>query len=331
MYNERDKLAFIHSGKYKGSSVTTIKLMFNTIAPDEEAAGKDFGEMNDEQTRIAALKVAGLRAMSANLALFLMREYVKWRKVNGLPASDAIFHAKIDVAQKLRGHMVGSARHLLMSLDAIFPNPEDTEIDFINRTFLWLAFLGFLDTEAVRIRSGDVDFTEMRIRSPLDGKPVPICSEAVRDLRHACEMTQLREDRGPHGYFKPRASGDILLRGKQTQEGLPEETVLNGVRTSVSRACARAIRSIGNTRPELSLHLTYKHVYLSGIFCRAYELERIGIAPSFIEAVEHDRAYVPQPEYTSNYTRNKIINTYVRGYEMDYANWKSIFASPDKG
>ncbi len=336
MYNEQIKNAFI--AKYTKSAQTKTLLLhiFDRTMAVEEKYGVDFYAMNVEQAQEAFNCVSGIKVSGASTILMILKAYVRWCAANGYRASKAVQELRIDVYDKLRESYVASPRHLLYTLNAAFPNPEDNEIEYVYRSFLWLGFIGLQVCEAIRITPEDINLKELTLTCPIVKPKEPpetprifaIYPEAVPDLRKAVELKEFKEPRGKDGVKKPRASGNEILRGKESKRTL-EEAIEATFRPTISRAFKAALdkyEKTGTAIPaELSLKITYKHVYLSGVFYRTYERERIGFPIRFDEIVLGERRNAKEPSFSRNYTERKLLNILIRNMEQDYENWKSVF------
>lgn len=329
MYNEQVKAAFIQ--KYTSSDQTKKLLLhiFDGTKGIEEKYGKDFYAMNSEQAQEAFNCVSGIKVNGASAILMILKAYVRWCIANGYPASQAVQELRIDVYDKLRESYVASPEHLNRALRAAFPNPEKNEIEYIYRSFLWLGFMGLQTSEAIQVTADELDFSQMHLNYSGHKGYHLIYPEALPDLKKAIELKGFKEPRGKNGIERQRAPGREILRGKITKKPL-EEVVDATFRPTISRAFKAALdkyESQGIEVPaDLSLKLTFKHIYMSGIFYRTYERERMGIPPSFDEIVLWERRNAKEPSFSRNYTERKLLNILIRDMEKDYDNWKSVFS-----
>jgi len=345
MYNEQVKLAFIE--KYTDSKQTKklLRHIFDGTKDIEERYGKDFYEMDAEQAQETFSCVSGTKVNGASSILMILKAYVRWCVANGYPATKAIQELRIDVHDKLRESYVASPEHLLKSLNEAFPNPDKNEIEYIYRSFLWLGFMGLQSSEAIKVTADHLDFDKMHLTYFQDPNLFPkveqdsekkekkkyllIYPEAVQDLRKAVGLTEFEEPRGKKGIKKPRAAGKEILRGKESKRTLAEAVDLT-FRPTISRAFKAAFDKFADqgieVPVELSLKLTFKHVYMSGVFYRTYERERMGIPPNFSDIVLDERRNAKASNFSRNYTERKLLNILIRDMEQDYDNWKSVFS-----
>ena len=205
---------------------------------------------------------------------------------------------------------VSSPRHLKLILDEVFPifdQDFENRINHIYRTYLWLGFIGCSAIQSAYVREGDVDFRRMVVRvrdtddtpglkeiitGPHGGqiqhdgvKELMIYSEAVEDLRMACELKEFLDATGWRREPSPvvRRPGDYILRGKMIKgvEFEPGEGVVRTVRPTITRAFNSCneyyVRTGKDMPPWLHLHLNHRTVAQSGQYYRIFEEERMGI------------------------------------------------------
>lgn len=326
MYNEQVKQAFVD--KYTDSEKTRklVLHLFDGTGEIEERYGIDFYAMNIEQAQEAFNCASGTKVNGAGALLKILRAYVRWCKANGYPVTDAISEVRIDVSDKIKDSYVMSPIHLRQSLNEAFPCPDENEIEYIYRSFLWLAFMGLQSSEAIRVKDSDLVFSESQLC--FGGRKHVIYPESIPDLKKAVGLKEFKEPRGKNGVKKQRAVGHEILRGKVSKNTL-EEAIELTFRPTISRAFRTALEKYekeGLPVPHhLSLKLTYKHVYMSGIFYRMREEERIGILPHFDEIVILERRNSKESNFSRNYTERKLLNVLIRDMEKDYENWKRAF------
>lgn len=339
MYNEQIKQAFIQ--KYTDSDKTKNLLLyiFRGISEIEEKYGVDFCAMSQPQAQEAFNAVTGIRVNGANAILMILKAYVRWCGTNGIPVSGAVQNLRIDVYDKLKCGYVSSPRHLLDTLDIVFPNPALNQIEYVYRSFFWLGFMGLQVSEAIQVTEKDLDFKDRRLvffddqnEDASTEAVLPIYPESITDLRMAVELTEFREERRTKGVWKPRASGHEILRGKVSKKTL-EESINATFRPTISRAFKAALDGYekrGEKVPEeFASKLTFKHVYMSGIFYREYKKEQAGSSPDFNGIVLRERRNAKETIFSRNYTERKLLNLLIREMEQDYENWKSVFGRQD--
>lgn len=205
--------------------------------------------------------------------------------------------------------MVSSPKHLELVLDKAF-DPVDAEtIDCLYRCYFWMAFFGLKDVDALEVKVAEVDFENLLINH--DGKTYEMYRESIPAFKMACNLTEFC-------YIHPQYSNTIR------RERATGEYLMRGIRSD--RMKLYTIRStIGKRFGERSIQISYGKVYLSGVFYRAYEMERAGFTPNFDDIVIEKLDSVKRA-YSRNYTKNKAANAIERGLQDDYASWKQAFA-----
>lgn len=340
MYNEPIKQAFIQEYTKSAPTKKLLRYLFEGTEEIEEKYATDFYAMNAEQAQEALNRVAGIKTNGTNAILLTLRAYVRWCAARGYPVSDTVQTLQIDVGDKLRESYVASPKHLLNSLNEAFPHPEDNQIEYIYRSFLWLGFIGLQVCEAIAVTPENLNFDTMRLTRPvLHPEKMPedsskisppgiIYAEAVPDLKKAIELKELKEPRGKNGVFRTRAPGREILRGKAGKRTL-EEAIDATFRPTISRAFKAAIDRYEKEGKQVpagcSLKITYKNVYMSGIFYRTYEDERMGSPIRFDVIVLGERRNAKESNFTGSYTERRLIQSLISNMEQDYENWKRVF------
>lgn len=328
MFNEQVKRAFIE--KYTNSEHTKKLLLyiFDSTEDTEEKYGVDIYAMNTEQVQETFNSVTGIKVRGVKTILMIFKAYVRWCVASGYPATNAVSELRIDVHDKINEEYVSSPLHLKRTLDAAFPHPEENEIEYIYRSFLWLGFTGLQVSEAIRVTDDELDFETDRLHFPDCKEPYRIYSESKPDLIKAVRLTTFREPRGKSGVVKQRAAGHEILRGKEGGKCL-EKAIYATFRPTISRAFKEALERHENQNDEvsgrLSLGLTFRHAYMSGIFYRILERERAGVPVRFDQIIIKERRNAKEPAFSGNYTERKLMNDLIRDLEVDYANWKCAF------
>ena len=315
MYNEVDKKAFIASHT---KSLRTAKLfdqVFRWFEPYEVEWGSDLSTRSTEDLQKAINEVSGVRVKSAELILTIIKEYVKWRKAAGLEVSDGVYNVKINTIEKVRQQMVASPLDLKIVLDAEgsnFDHVDKETIDIVYRVLLWMAFAGMEDSDAIKVTADEVDLTNMVIRH--NGYEYEIYKECLPDFEKACNLSSFNYFHPSYTRRRQRVDGNLVLRGyRSAQIDLTTIRPILNKKFANSKSSGRCFRK-----------LSYNRVYLSGVFYRAYEQERVGIPVDFTSVIEREMS---GKEYTITSTRslNTIANKIRREYMADYDRWKCAF------
>lgn len=320
MYNADQKAAFLSQFQNPSDSYKLFRNMFLSISGAEERADKDVSLFDETELIEVFPNIAGIRYESSVAMLSQLRRYVKWCQEQGHQTDDSIFSYEPDLSAKIRMCYVRSPEHLLFVLDHVFAQADQNEIEYVYRSYLWLAYFGFTEPEAAEISSSDVDFVGMTIKGR------QIYQESVYDLRKVCSLTEFTEMK--RNLTVVRSKGDKILRGKPTAKSLAD-ALATTYRQSVSRAFKKAeeeLAEFGQGHPDLdSIQLSFKRVYLSGVFYRAYQSEILGDDVSFDNVVneryERDKQFYRHGE--KGITKSKYHMKL--GYREDYEVWKRAF------
>ena len=321
MYNEEQKRAFINS--YTNSDKTTAKIIqiFSWFEPYEEEWGLDLSLQSAEKLQPVVNDLTGVRSKSTELILIILKEYVKWCGRNGYEVSRGIFEVRINTIDKIQNQMVVSPLHLKATLDKYFDLVEEETIDITYRIFLWMAFAGLDDKDAIRVTNDCVDLKNLRIN--FEGHSYEIYKECIDDFEKACTLTDFLFKHPNYTTRRDRAEGNLVMRGIRTP------TVdLKTIRPIINKKFAANDKDKSSNGRQKS-RISFKRIYLSGIFYRAYERERAGLPVDFSEFVAMS---IEKKEKTKKYTVTKtrtlttIANTIEREYLADYEKWKCAFA-----
>lgn len=325
MYNAERKQAFIEC--YYSKSVKTQKFItqvFNSFEKYEEEWQADLAVQNTKELQNAVNEISGLKSRSIKGVLIVLREYVKWCANNNFQTSNGIFEVRINSLDKIRTQMVSSPKHLACVLDKYFDKTEQHTIDIIYRVFLWMAYAGLEDKDAVRITSDDVDLNKMQIN--FEGHSYEIYKEGRADFEAACYLNSFFYEHPYYSKIRNRVEGNLIMRGFRSSN-----IDLMTIRPMLNRAFKNPKKLdedkndmmdvIKNTNYKIS----YKRIYLSGIFYRAYEVERMGVEyVDFSETVKREMDnYRKNKEYTSD--TKKIEKQMAKDLREDYERWKCAF------
>lgn len=305
MYNAERKNNFLaetrNSRKY-GESI------FKTMAACEERHGKDLCLLPADILQEFINKNFGVSTRATERLITFLNLYCNWCKEKGFDVIGGTDGLEVQTAEKIRYMMVSSPKHLEIVLDKAFDAVEKETIDCLYRCFFWMAFAGIRDSNALEVKADEVDFDAFLINH--DGKSYELYREAVPAFRNACTLTEFVHIHPGYknNIKRARASGDYLIRGIKAPN-----FNLNAFRATV-----------GKRFRERGIEVTYSRIRLSGIFYRAYEIERAGLQPDFSADVNERLTRIDR-NYSTNYTREKVANGIERDLLSDYENWKKAF------
>lgn len=342
MYNEERKQEFINTHTQKNSTKKFMAQIFNWFEPYETEWGIDLSQQSAEILQPVVDKTSGLRSKSTELVLILLKEYVNWCGRNGYETSRGIYDVKVNSIEKIKNQMVSSPLHLKTIMDKEpkkesensdekedkfgFDKPERETVDITYRVFLWMAFAGLDDEDAVRVTSEDVDLVNLKIN--FEGYSYDIYKECIEDFEKACNLKNFLYEHTNYTIRRDRAPGNCIMRGFRSSN-----VDLKNIRPIINRK----LNPTENDRKELKnlkcpyRKLSYNRIQLSGMFYRMYERERAGCMLNFSEEVDSQikKKLKKDPNaYTTSDTRTMttIANQIEREYLADYKKWKCAFA-----
>jgi len=309
MYNEERKMRFLEETR---SSVGFGKSVFKTIAPYEHEAKMDLCELPIEILQPVANSNFGSRTRTSDSTIAFLRAYTTWCREEGFPVGDGVYLLKTEMDEKVRRLMIASPKHLEATLNKAFAPVQSETVDCLYRCYLWMAFAGLKDVDALDVKVCEIDFDTMLIEH--NGRSYELYREAVPTFKMACSATQFRYINPNYGSdkqggYRNRYPGELLMRGIRSEQ--------------IKIATVRA--SIGKAFKECGVETTYNKIRLSGLFYKAYEMERCGEEVNFDGIVE-ERLSQMDHKYHKNYTRNKEANGIRRDLFDDYGCWKAAFA-----
>lgn len=334
MYNEEQKRNFIKSYTSSQSTAKKIEQIFSWFVPYEEKWGMDLAEQSASELQPVVNNVSGVRTKSTETVLYILKDYVKWCLNNGYKASNGMFGVRTVATEKIREQMVSSPLHLKKILDGdeelnkdgkevrryCFDKVEMETVDITYRVFIWMAFAGLRDKDAVRVTSDCVDLKRLKIN--FEGKTYELYKECIDDFDAACNLKDFMFCHGNYTTRRQRAAGDTITRGFRSPIA-----DIGTLRPLINKRFANRVAEKEEEKQKSVL--SYNRIYLSGVFYRAFEKERAGFPISFSEEISFLMQKKEQEgeQYTTTKTRTlkSIANNLEREYLEDYEKWKCAF------
>lgn len=315
MYNEELKVRFIKDYTSSINTANVATVIFNAFEKYEDVWQADLCTQGADVLQAAVDEVVGIRAKSKWMTLTILKEYVKWCMTMKVPgACDGMLHIETVGLDKIRHQMVSSPLHLQKFLDTLFDPESEETMDNLYRCYFWMAYGGIDEDDTIFIKAEDVDLTEMVIR--YKDTRVPIYRESLPAFRNAVSLGSFLYKNA--NYKKPirrdRLVGDTIMRG------IKATTKTFTMRTTLSKRNIKAVKD-GKTDMQLSFY----RVRMSGLFYRAYEMERAGIPVDFSEAAVNameGKTYSLSGRVKIEHKQNRIE----RDYMEDYQRWKLAFS-----
>jgi hypothetical protein len=344
MYNEEMKKRFVRDYTRSLHTADFAKVIFDTLEPYENGWDADFCTMKSNELQPVLDKILGMRTNSKWMGITMLREYVKWCMLTKYPnACNEIMNVNLLGLDKIKAQMVANPFHLQVYFDKVFHAENEETLDNIYRCFLWMAFAGIGDEEAMKVEVKDVDLTELGI--VYEGVSYPLYKEAIPAFKNAMTLTSFFYKHPNYAdnivVRKDRAAGDTLIRGVRlkVKPGEDPKESLSTIKSQLSRKLTEASRDVTDTNKKdvqqvkrTDQTLSYQRIALSGLFYRTYEAERAGIEPKFIGVAEEQmerKVKKTQKEYTLNNEADSLVirrNRKARDYMEDYQRWKLAFS-----
>lgn len=304
MFNAEQKQRFIEQHTVSESYRAKIAETFNLFEEYEQKWGADLCTRTNEELAPIIENLCSLRTKTINTRIVVLKDYVSWCKQNNIPNVMADFsNINPTGLQAMKTMSVSSPSHLQHYLNSVFEPEEKMTVSNVYRCFYWLAFAGMSDVDIMNVRCSDVHIDNLEVI--YDGMRVPLFRESLKAFKITKESSHFIVYYPTREELKERASGDILVRG------FSNTTDLKGFRTKMSIKQ----KSIEKQNDKM-LKLNYSRVWLSGVYYRMFEEERMtGRSPVFTNTAaklcKEDTSY-----------RKRNITDVKRQLEEDYNRWK---------
>ena len=332
MYNPDLKKRFITETYKKDSIMALAKVVFKSVAKYENDWGSDFCTRNSDEIEPVLENILGMRVSSKWIIVNILKDYIEWcikDKYNG--AIDGMKDIDIDTSgyEKIKQQMVSNPIQLQKYFDEIFRPESDETIDIIYRCYLWMAYMGIPEEDALNVKSNDIDFNIMKIK--YGDKDAPIYFESLPAFRGAVALSSFyyRHPNYESAKLNDRITGDMILRGVEGKNRIKEDIDKYNIRSVVSRKFSDK-ENIKKTGKKLSFY----RIWISGLFYRMYEHERAGNEVDFTNTAKDD-INKPRLDQDGNPVQYKFnhsmdnerqrISRKINDYTEDYNRWKYVF------
>lgn len=303
MYNEERKMAFLTETRVSPEFGKTV---FNATTKLEEERGQDLCELTSEDIKPLFDQHFGVRKRAVESSLAVIQSYAEWCAARGFHVPDGFRDIEIDMSEKIRRTMIASPMHLQIILDKCFAPVESETADCLYRCYLWMAFSGVKDHDALEVKVSDIHLEDLTIQ--YNNVVRELYRESLSAFRMACEATDFVYVHPRYTTRRNRFPGDKLIRGIKS-DGIKMTTI----RSTLQKAFDAN-----------QIETSYSKIYLSGIFYKAYEAERCGFGVNFDDVIVENMASTDRV-YHGNYTPKKVANLLLRDLKGDYERWKQAF------
>lgn len=327
MYNKELKERFLEYYKEKKSGkqsmINRAENVFKRVEAFEQKWGKDLC-LQDEPEEIQKLvdEVSSVVSGTTSGQLLVLRDYCNWCLNNNIDgASNLLQTIRKPTSEKLKNMTFANPLQLQVRLNQIFQPEQDETSHNMYRALLWLAFMGFTESEAWEIKSDEVNLDKMEIIH--DNIVAKIYQEAEPSIRNCKELNYFRYTNSNYKeetINRPKIKSDLLLRGLKAEPG-------KWLNSELSRAQTNAIRA-----GKIEGHIKYSTVFRSGVFYIAFQQEQTGIKPSFRGIAIRSWIHIQKQKTESNdyeydprdIEKKKRVDLFETNFKRDYKRWKSI-------
>lgn len=307
MYNESLKFQYIEL-EDKDSRRRWLTWMFERTEPLEEAASKDICQMNLEELTGVFKLVSGNKTVSRVTAQTALRTYCRWCISQGVEgANDLTDQLDMKDLEPYRKQMLANPQHMLKFLNERFDDTSEGTIHIIYRAYLWMAYFGMFDDQAIDVKMSEVSLSRLIIKT--GGEEFEICREAIPDFKWLVKKESFNYKHPLYNsvIVRQRVPGDRLLRGVRGQ------TTNKSIKAHISK---RLTASPDDNNPP-----TISSIRLSGLYYRMMQREQIGIAPNFRPIV---RRIIMHKNGGAEPAHPNIV-AQARHMNRDYELWKEAF------
>ncbi len=307
MYNESLKFQYIEL-EDKDSRRRWLTWLFERTEPLEEAASKDICQMTLEELTGVFKLVSGNKTVSRVTAQTALRTYCRWCISQGVEgANDLTDQLDMKDLEPYRKRMLANPQHMLKLLNERFDDTSEGTIHIIYRAYLWMAYFGMFEDQAIDVKTSDVSLSRLIIKT--GGEEFEICREAIPDFEWLVEKDHFnyKHPKYKNVIVRERVPGDTLLRGVHGQTTIKSFRARIGVRL--------------NALPDEDNPPTISSIRLSGLYYRTLQREQIGMQPSFRPIV---RRIIMHRNGGAEPMQHNLV-AQARDMARDYELWKEAF------
>lgn len=318
MYNEDVKATYLSCCKNKRNTI----LLFKKSERYEREAKTDLCKLSSETVKGIIANHYGNSIKSARSAVSVLKGYCRWCKDQGFDINYELLSIKdVDQSISTKKAMVSSPGRLQSILDIIFSKPEEETDECLMKCYLWCAFFGVPAEESKYI------FETLKTDLDLDNLIITVADHRYEMYEESApdfyNLKTLDTFAFSHPTYKKiirrkRLSSDYLFRGVESGKNKIGHVTQSSI-----------ISRIGKKMRGKNRSLRYYDIYLSGVFYRAYQLEKEGFAPDFTRYLQYrfgdiDLSRLPRNSFQNSKTRMVAMSWY-RDLLTNYDAWKKAF------
>lgn len=262
MYNEGNKRSFlltIGGDTQRSVAVAT----FNMTETYEIKAGKDLCQFSADELAPIVAQVSSLGAGKNSTRMKIIKQYLNWCYATSYPGAVLeINKVPVPFIETYRKKMVSGPAQLQKCLDVYYDKEDLLTVDNVFRCYVWFAFLGIDNRDVTSITKDNIDLDRMIIM--IGNNVYEIYEEAVPCIRNCITQPVFM-------YHHPLYEEDYVPRNR-----VPGKEVLRGIKALLTEQQLSEVlsRRGGKLKDKPVPRISYKSVFMSGIFYRQYMLER---------------------------------------------------------
>lgn len=307
LFNPDRKEAYIAFSPASARGVN--RTLFHTTFELETRLNTDICKIPEEDVRDLFNREFGLKASTVKVFLLSLNKYINWCVCTGLESDLKTHKFDFDFIYKSRKYLVASPAHMSAVLDKVFSPIDSHTIDCVTRGYVWLIYMGLTQEEAIDLTTDDVDLDSMTIR--YRDFMIRILPEAYKTIELLCKLTHFRHNRIDFPGEVARIEGNKILRGWKK---------------SVNSKFAIRERLV-SINDDDTIRFAVNYAYLSGVYYRIMEFERMNGCPNFTQIAREYIKYQlrKKAKETSGHDLKRQIDMARRDLESGYSWWKKAY------
>lgn len=321
MYNAEVKERFLRSFTNSIASRRVAASLFNSLEQYEQEWGRDICTQGINEINRVLRQVCGVRASGKYTRYRLMQSYFDWCISQQIPGAKPIALDPWDTGtEKYRTGFVASPMHLQHYLDLLF-KPESLESkDDTYRCLCWLAFGGILEIDACDVTGDEVDFNRMLVSH--NDTDYPIYREGLQAIRNCVKLDSFKYYHANGSLIRvtDRTPGNQLLRGTSGTFNYRMFLCLYNDKVNDKYTDGKSD----------GMKVSYENIWLSGIFYRLHELERMGVridVDAFVPVLEDKMKGRARKNPEKSMPTHNNIRSRAHFLYQDYLGWKQAFST----
>ena len=262
MFNEDNKRSFLLTiGGETQRKVAAAT--FEMTGSYEEKLNKDLCQFSASELLPLVEKISSIGAGKNSTRMKVVKSYLKWCYATGYPgAVMEIEKVPVPFIDSYRKKMVSGPEQLQKCLDVYYDKEELMTVDNVFRLYVWFAFFGIDSRDTTKITRDNIDLDKKIIT--IGQNYYEICDEAMPCLINCLEQTVFM-------YHHPLYGEEFIPRDR-----VAGKEVLRGIKSLLTeQQLSECLSRRGGKLKDMPVpRLSYKSVFMSGVFYRQYMLER---------------------------------------------------------